>query len=74
MHGKKCKVRASNQKLHKENPSHHKLAGEALLREAVTLRQSGEELQDALVLLQSGVALKRLLDHPTQLLGLTHNN
>lgn len=45
--------------------AHHQPAGEALLREAVALSQSGEEPSHALVLLQGGVALERLLDQPT---------
>lgn len=50
--------------------TNHQLAGEDLLGVAVTLSQSAEEPSHALVLLQSGVSLKRLLDEPTQLLGL----
>lgn len=41
----------------------------------MALGQSGEEPGHALVLVQRGVALKRLLDQPPQLLGLkTHTN
>lgn len=64
-------LRAANQRI--RSPPDLELAGVALLREAVALSQSGEELRDALVLLQSAVALERLLDHPAQLLRLTRN-
>lgn len=54
--------------------THHQLAGEALLCVAGALSQSGEELGHALVLAEGGVALKGLLDQPTQLLGLMHTH
>lgn len=62
--GQQCVIRSGGN-------AHHQLAGEALLRVAVALSQSGEELGHALVLLQGGVALERLLDQPSQLLRLT---
>lgn len=49
----------------KLSSAHHQLAGEALLCVAVALSQSGEEPGHTLILLQSGVALEGLLDHPT---------
>lgn len=52
--------------------THHELAGKSLLCEAVALAQSGEEPAHALVLIQTGIALERLLDQPPQLLRLTH--
>lgn len=54
--------------------AHHELAGIAFLCDAVALRQRGEELHHALVLLKRRVVLKRLLDQPTQLLGLACNH
>lgn len=71
------KVRGRSQSGQRQFPlydTHHQLAGEALLCVAVTQSQSGEELGHALALFQGGVALKGLLDEPTQLLGLMHTH
>ena len=50
--------------------SHHQLAGEALMCVVVASGQRGEEAIHALILLQAGVALERLLHQLTELLRL----
>lgn len=49
---------------------HRQLTCKSLLRETVALRQSVEELDHTLFLVQCGVALECLLDEATQLFGL----
>lgn len=50
--------------------TYHQPTGKAFLCVAVALSQGGEELDHALMLVQSRIALEGLLDQPAQLLGL----
>lgn len=57
-----------------EVATHHQLAGEVLFVVADEVLEGVEELDHALVLLQCGVLLERLLDQLPQLLGLGHQH
>lgn len=57
-----------------ELATHHQLAGEDLFIVADKVLEGLEELDHALVLLQGGVLLKRLLDQLPELPGLGHQH
>lgn len=71
---KKKRATRSHRRGSQRSLTHHQLAGEDLFVVADKVLEGLEEPDHALVLLQCGVLLERLLDQLPQLLGLGHQH